>query len=748
MAATLVASPGRTRNPYHPPPMQLAPVLRHRTGAVAIRSSPPIAATLAVVAADPGPRLDGVRPSHIVGPGAAPAPKRRPRHAAGARSSTGRDSPQQAADDATGDVGELAPLSPQRLRRADRALPRLRRGAQRRALTARVRELNRALRADDRAAARAAWQRADSTFARIGAAYGALGSLGDAIDGAPGGLARGARRPALHRPAADRVGLWRGVAPARSCPTRRACSATSRGCAASSQRADRPADLRDARARDPRGRPARPAHAPTPSDSGVRATADGARGDARRAGHADADARRPRRRARPQSRYWLRPARRDARGDPPRATAAATRRSSAAVTHRARDARRPPRCDARGAGRRSPASSRPSLPPADSADPPDEPRPPRFLRARPRRRRRLAAALAGLRPRAADAPAGRERAALREQSRSTAPTRPGSSPRRASRRRSSRSTRSRPTAPTLLEALDALSSQARALTAGYAFGQRDRDDPPPDSGTLGTTVAARRADGDDRVRRVAVRRPLRAGGQAPGGPRRRCRASRRRHRPRAAPTATCSCTLDANQRDTVVHALRELLRPVRGALAVRWTLDGFLSARPRADAPQRSRRNLFGFRDGTVEPDRHRARRAAVAAGRRRLGGRRHVPGRARDPHARRVLGSRRPARAGEHDRALPRQRRAARRHVASSRTRATTTTPRATGSRSTPTSGSPTRARRDRTAAHPAPRLQLPPRRRRRPASSTTGLIFIAFNREHPATSSRRSRSASPASR
>ena len=58
----------------------------------------------------------------------------------------------------------------------------------------------------------------------------------------------------------------------------------------------------------------------------------------------------------------------------------------------------------------------------------------------------------------------------------------------------------------------------------------------------------------------------------------------------------------AGHRDTVVHALRELLRPVRGALALRWSVDGFQSAE-RGPSPHSSRRNLFGFRDGTANPD-------------------------------------------------------------------------------------------------------------------------------------------------
>jgi deferrochelatase/peroxidase EfeB len=60
--------------------------------------------------------------------------------------------------------------------------------------------------------------------------------------------------------------------------------------------------------------------------------------------------------------------------------------------------------------------------------------------------------------------------------------------------------------------------------------------------------------------------------------------------------------ITANRRDTVVHALRELLRPVRGAFALRWSIDGFQSA-DRGPSPHNSRRNLFGFRDGTANPE-------------------------------------------------------------------------------------------------------------------------------------------------
>jgi hypothetical protein len=159
--------------------------LSRRTGAVAFVLAA-VAATVAVVALI---NSGGSSAPHIVGPGAAPAPA-----APAAQSATtgtvfdSASSPQQVADQASGVNGtELAPLRPAQF---DAPVARYRRYARRRVATLAgdVRILTAALGANDRAAARAAWQRTDSSMNRIGAAYGALGTLGDEIDGFHGAL--------------------------------------------------------------------------------------------------------------------------------------------------------------------------------------------------------------------------------------------------------------------------------------------------------------------------------------------------------------------------------------------------------------------------------------------------------------------------------------------------------------------------------------------------------------------------------
>jgi deferrochelatase/peroxidase EfeB len=153
----------------------------------------------------------------------------------------------------------------------------------------------------------------------------------------------------------------------------------------------------------------------------------------------------------------------------------------------------------------------------------------------------------------------------------------------------------------LQEALQALSARARTLTLGGPYPRLEVDDPPADSGILGplnapdalTVTIAFGASLFDGRYGLAAQRP------------RRLTAMPNFPNDALDPTRSHGDVLlqiCATHRDTVVHTMRELLRSVRGALQVRWSLDGFSSAR-RGPTPRNSPRNLFAFRDGTANPD-------------------------------------------------------------------------------------------------------------------------------------------------
>jgi deferrochelatase/peroxidase EfeB len=153
----------------------------------------------------------------------------------------------------------------------------------------------------------------------------------------------------------------------------------------------------------------------------------------------------------------------------------------------------------------------------------------------------------------------------------------------------------------LIQGLQQLSARARDLSQGTSFGPGEVDDPPPDSGTLGTTIApdgltvtiAFGASLFDGRYGLADRRP--AGlVTMPNFPDDDLDPARSH--------GDVLVQITANRRDTVVHTLRELLRPARDVFSLRWTLDGFQSA-DRGPTPTAARRNLFGFRDGTSNPD-------------------------------------------------------------------------------------------------------------------------------------------------
>jgi deferrochelatase/peroxidase EfeB len=153
---------------------------------------------------------------------------------------------------------------------------------------------------------------------------------------------------------------------------------------------------------------------------------------------------------------------------------------------------------------------------------------------------------------------------------------------------------------TLIETLRALSHRARELTVGGAVPLLEVDAPPADSGVLGPVNTP-----DGLTVTIAFGASLFDG---------RYGLSSRRPRELVKMPTFPVDELDpaqshgdvliqicAHQRDTVTHTLRELLRTVRGAMQLRWNIDGFSSAR-RGPSPHNNPRNLFAFRDGTANP--------------------------------------------------------------------------------------------------------------------------------------------------
>jgi deferrochelatase/peroxidase EfeB len=142
----------------------------------------------------------------------------------------------------------------------------------------------------------------------------------------------------------------------------------------------------------------------------------------------------------------------------------------------------------------------------------------------------------------------------------------------------------------LSSALQALSARARDLSQGTTVRLGEVDDPPTDSGTLGPKSAA-----DRLMFTIGFGASLYDGGYGlrkpdglstmPAFPDDKLDPARSH--------GDVMLQIVAGTRDTVVHTLRELLRPVRDAFALRWTIDGFMG----------NRRNLFGFVDGTANPD-------------------------------------------------------------------------------------------------------------------------------------------------
>jgi deferrochelatase/peroxidase EfeB len=155
-----------------------------------------------------------------------------------------------------------------------------------------------------------------------------------------------------------------------------------------------------------------------------------------------------------------------------------------------------------------------------------------------------------------------------------------------------------PDQATLFLGLQALSARARELTQGWRMPVGETDDPPLDSGALGPVIAPGGLTvtigfGASLYERYGFTPPPKLERMAPFDG------------DKLDPALTHGdlvIALSAHHMDTASHALRELLRLTRDSLALRWWIDGFQGA-DRGPTKRSARRNLFGFRDGTGNPD-------------------------------------------------------------------------------------------------------------------------------------------------
>ncbi|MGI5204653.1 iron uptake transporter deferrochelatase/peroxidase subunit [Spirillospora sp. CA-108201] len=150
----------------------------------------------------------------------------------------------------------------------------------------------------------------------------------------------------------------------------------------------------------------------------------------------------------------------------------------------------------------------------------------------------------------------------------------------------------------LAELFRALTDRSRALTGGGAPTQMGIAGPPPDSGILGPDIPAGELTVTVGVGASLFDRRFGLGALRP------TRLTRMRTFPNDdLDPVWCHGDLllriGASDEDTVLHALRDICRHTRGAMQIRWRVNGF-NSKPR---PSGTPRNLMGFKDGTANPD-------------------------------------------------------------------------------------------------------------------------------------------------
>jgi deferrochelatase/peroxidase EfeB len=152
--------------------------------------------------------------------------------------------------------------------------------------------------------------------------------------------------------------------------------------------------------------------------------------------------------------------------------------------------------------------------------------------------------------------------------------------------------------PELTELLQTITDRARFLTTGGIPPAVGVTGPPSDSGVLGpvvvpdgltVTVGVGASLFDERYG-LTARKPVHLTTMSP-------------FPNDILDPAQCqgdlSLQLSSGSCDTVLHALRDIARHTRGAMQLRWRIDGFTSPPRPAGTP----RNLMGFMDGIANPE-------------------------------------------------------------------------------------------------------------------------------------------------